>query len=131
MDKDRQTRIASAFSLASIALRVAELEQTAIVVKEDGKWCVKSEKNPDWNGGCYKTKAEAEARLKQVEMFKHMGSSKLAKEKSEYDELYSKVLEFDDKLDKEWQAHGHSDEFESMLQEQEKLIDELNKLKGI
>lgn len=37
-----------------------------------GKYEVKSEKNPDWSGGTYKTKAEAEARLQQVEMFKSL-----------------------------------------------------------
>jgi len=37
-----------------------------------GEYEVKSEKNPDWSGGTYKTKAEAEKRLQQVEMFKSL-----------------------------------------------------------
>lgn len=52
-------------------------EHTSIVKKTPGKeeYCVKSEKNPDWSGGCYKSKEKANNRLKQVEMFKHMGSA--------------------------------------------------------
>lgn len=42
-------------------------------IKEDGKtkYEVKSESNPDWSGGKYDTKEEAEDRLRQVEFFKH------------------------------------------------------------
>lgn len=48
-------------------------EETGIVKKIPGKgYCVRSEKNPDWSGGCYPTKGEADERLKQVEKFKHM-----------------------------------------------------------
>lgn len=62
-----------AFLLSSIAARiVAKQERTEKIVKEDGEWCVKSEKNPDWSGGCYKSKEKAQDRLNQVEMFKHM-----------------------------------------------------------
>ncbi len=53
-------------------------EQVSYIKHEKGKgYCVKSEKNSDWNGGCYPSKGEAEGRLQQVEMFKHMkkGSS--------------------------------------------------------
>ncbi|HKZ42214.1 MAG TPA: hypothetical protein VJ044_14720, partial [Candidatus Hodarchaeales archaeon] len=50
-----------------------------IIVKEKGKYCVKSPKNPDWSGGCYDTKEEAEDRLDEVEMFKHMGEKLLVK----------------------------------------------------
>lgn len=53
--------------------------KNAKIVHEDGKWCVKSETNPEWRGGCYDTKEEAAERLKQVEMFKHMRSSSLDK----------------------------------------------------
>jgi hypothetical protein len=43
----------------------------ARIVKEDGKYCVKSE-NPSstWSGGCYSTKEEAEDRLREIEYFK-------------------------------------------------------------
>ena len=50
----------------------AQMERQSKIVKENGKYCVKSEKNSDWSGGCYDTKDEAEKRLSQVEMFKHM-----------------------------------------------------------
>ena len=74
--KEYRTRVASAFRLAQIALRVAGLEEdseTAIIKKTPGKgYCVKSEKNSDWSGGCYPSKNEAEERLDDVEMFKHM-----------------------------------------------------------
>lgn len=53
------------------AIRIA-FGRVSYIKKEKGKYCVKSEKNSDWNGGCYDTKAEAEHRLQQVEMFKHM-----------------------------------------------------------
>ena len=42
------------------------------IVKKDNKYQVQSEKGK--NLGTYNTKAEAEKRLKQVEMFKHMNS---------------------------------------------------------
>jgi hypothetical protein len=49
-------------------------EHTSIIRKTPDKeeWCVRSEKNPDWSGGCYPSKAQAEQRLKNVEMFKHI-----------------------------------------------------------
>lgn len=64
----------SAFLIPSIASRVADsIGRTSVIRKnKKGEYCVKSESNPDWSGGCYSTKEEAEERLKQVEMFKHM-----------------------------------------------------------
>jgi hypothetical protein len=60
-------------------------EKESYIKKEKGKGhCVKSEKNPDWSGGCYPTKGEAKKRLQQVEMFKHMkgkGKKKKGKKK--------------------------------------------------
>jgi hypothetical protein len=74
---NRQASISKAFNLANMALRVAEsTEHTAIIRKEKGKYCVRSPGNPDWSGGCYDTKAEAESRLGEVEMFKHMKGKK-------------------------------------------------------
>jgi hypothetical protein len=74
-----EKRIASAFCFAEMALRVAGIEaaeeRTAYIKKEKGKWCVKSKHNPDWSGGCYDTKKEAEERLKQVEAAKHAKAS--------------------------------------------------------
>jgi len=71
--KEHRLRVASAFRLAEIALRVADLdERIAYVKKTDKGYCVKSKKNPGWSGGCYPTRPEAEKRLSEVEMFKHM-----------------------------------------------------------
>jgi hypothetical protein len=51
----------------------SQQEQVGYIKHEKGKgYCVKSEKNSDWSGGCYPSKGEAEKRLNQVEMFKHM-----------------------------------------------------------
>lgn len=62
-----------AFRISNVAARVAGLvERQGYIKKEKGKFCVKSEKNPKWSGGCYGTKGEAEKRLGQVEMFKAM-----------------------------------------------------------
>lgn len=47
------------------------MQKTSYISKEKGKYCVKSRNNPDWSGGCYDTKKEAEKRLKQVEAIKH------------------------------------------------------------
>lgn len=73
--EERRIRTASAFCFAEMACRVAGIQasedRTAYVKKEKGKWCVKSEGNPDWSGGCYDTKGEAEDRLGQVEAAKH------------------------------------------------------------
>jgi hypothetical protein len=55
-----------------LAARVAARFLEAIIRKEKGKgYCVKSPSNKSWNGGCFETKEEAEARLRQVEFFKH------------------------------------------------------------
>lgn len=55
------------------------------IVKKDDKYQVQSEKGR--NLGTYDTKSEADKRLKQVEMFKHM------KKKSSYDDNFT--FEFD------------------------------------
>jgi len=44
--------------------------------KNKEQWCVYSENNPEWSGGCYPSKTQAEERLQQVEMFKRMKSKK-------------------------------------------------------
>jgi hypothetical protein len=49
----------------------------AYIKQEHGEYCVHSESNPDWNGGCYSSKEKAEERLRQVEFFKHKGASDL------------------------------------------------------
>ena len=50
--------------------------QVSYVSEEDNEYCVKSEKNPDWSGGCYDMKPEADSRLKQVEVMKHINEDK-------------------------------------------------------
>lgn len=50
-----------------------DLLVVSYIKKENGKYCVRSEDNPDWNGGCYDTKEEAEERLREVEYFKNQG----------------------------------------------------------
>lgn len=68
--------------LLRIAARVAAVEPepepstTGVVRKTPGKgYCVKSENNPDWSGGCYPTKAEADDRLGEVEAAEHAKAS--------------------------------------------------------
>ena len=60
------------------ALRVAQRFLEAVIRKEKGQYCVKSPNNPDWNGGCYDSKEEAEKRLQQVEFFKRQSNTRLA-----------------------------------------------------
>lgn len=50
--------------------RIAQRFIEAVIRKEKGEYCVRSPNNPDWNGGCYPSKDEAEERLKEVEFFK-------------------------------------------------------------
>jgi len=54
------------------ASKIASSDYTAYIKKTNKGYEVKSEKNPSWSGGTYKSKGEAEKRLQQVEMFKHM-----------------------------------------------------------
>lgn len=56
------------------AARVAQRFHEAVIRKEKGQFCVRSPNNPDWNGGCYDSKGEAEKRLQQVEYFKKQAS---------------------------------------------------------
>jgi hypothetical protein len=58
-------------------LTMASLNKVAIIVEENGKWCVRSPKNKNWNGGCYKSRAAAEKRLAEVERIKHMKGTKV------------------------------------------------------
>ncbi len=81
--------------LVSIAARVAAASEedgpevdTSVVRKTPGKgYCVKSEKNPDWNGGCFPSKGEAEKRLNQVEYFKHKAAGPVTVTKFEWDHV--------------------------------------------
>jgi len=61
-------------------------EQVSYIKHEKGKgYCVKSPKNKDWSGGCYPSKGEAEKRLNQVEMFKHMKKGAITPDDIAYD----------------------------------------------
>ena len=51
-------------------VKVGSMGREAVIREEDGQYCVRSPSNPDWSGGCFDTKGEAEDRLKQVEYFK-------------------------------------------------------------
>lgn len=57
----------------TISPKIASIK-TARIVEKGNEWCVIAESGR--NMGCYPTKPEAEKRLKQVEMFKHMKGSK-------------------------------------------------------
>ena len=60
---------------------ISGTQEQGVVRKTPGKgYCVKSEDNSDWSGGCYPTKSEAKDRLKQVEYFKHNSSDSLFKQ---------------------------------------------------
>lgn len=52
------------------------LKDTAIIRKVGGEWCVMSESGKKL--GCYKSRKEAEKRLKQIEYFKHRGDTEMA-----------------------------------------------------
>jgi len=61
------------------------------IVKKDNKYQVQSEKGK--NLGTYDTKSEAEERLKQVEMFKHMKSKELTME--DVNKMYEEAIHKD------------------------------------
>lgn len=61
------------------------------IVKKDNKYQVQSEKGK--NLGTYDTKSEAEERLKQVEMFKHMKSKALTME--DVNKMYEEAIHKD------------------------------------
>ena len=61
------------------------------IVKKDNKYQVQSEKGK--NLGTYDTKSEAEERLKQVEMFKHMKSKELTME--DVNKMYENAIHKD------------------------------------
>ena len=42
-----------------------------MIRKRGHRWCVLSPNNPEWSGGCYDTKKEAQERLRQVERAKY------------------------------------------------------------
>jgi hypothetical protein len=54
------------------------LTEIAVIVKKGSQWCVMSESGGSL--GCYGSRKEAQDRLAQVEMFKHMKSTKAGQE---------------------------------------------------
>lgn len=81
------------------------LNKIAIIVEENGKFCVRSPKNKKWNGGCFYTRAAAEKRLAEVEAFKHMKGGLLRpfSKKAEvlidpYQELHTQVQSLRDRM---------------------------------
>ena len=63
-------------AIMNVFCKFADLNKVSYIkqIQQDGKtkYEVKSSKNKDWSGGTYSTREEAEKRLKEVEMFKHM-----------------------------------------------------------
>ena len=62
--------------IIDLLTKFAEINKEAYIqpIKSDGKtkYKVRSEKNPNWNGGTYSSRAAAKKRLAEVEMFKHI-----------------------------------------------------------
>lgn len=110
------------FSLASIAIRFAGFEHQAYVKKVPGKgYCVKSKSNPDWSGGCYPTKGEAQKRLQQVEMFKSLKGKKKKKSSKIAIDVTKHTLE---ELDEMFGEHGY-DVTKLSLDEAQEIADKI------
>ena len=62
----------------SAGLKEGKMNISSYVEYDQSKkqWCVRSENNPDWCGGCYDSESAAKERLKTVEMWKHMKGNK-------------------------------------------------------
>lgn len=75
-DRDTQQLMEdfSVFEWRQASRKESLLFKGARIVQEGGKYCVKAETGR--NMGCYDSKGEAEKRLQQVEMFKHMKESR-------------------------------------------------------
>lgn len=81
------------------------------IVKKDNKYQVQSEKGK--NLGTYDTKSEAEERLKQVEMFKHMKSKELTMEdinKIYEDGIHKDGFPTDEQIQKMFEQYNFSKE---------------------
>lgn len=67
-------------SIMNIFCKIADLNKISYIkqIHQDGKikYEVKSSKNKDWSGGIFSTREDAEKRLNEVEMFKHMEKQK-------------------------------------------------------
>lgn len=73
-----------------------------MIRKRGHKWCVLSPDNPDWSGGCYRTKKEAEKRLRQVERAKHargMGQGRICWEVEDTGLSWNQAKKIKDTID--------------------------------
>lgn len=113
------------------ALQTASSEErTAIVRKTPNKkeWCVKSENNPDWSGGCYPSESQADDRLGEVEAAKH-AKGKGEKRKSSIvsrvagASLTERLFQLDDAIEKAEEAGAKSDELEKLRDERAEILD--------
>lgn len=78
------------------------------IVKKDNKYQVQSEKGK--NLGTYDTKEQAEKRLKQVEMFKHMNAKNLTPQDAEdlfIEEMRKKGFPSEEELQQEYADYMH------------------------
>lgn len=100
------------------------------IVKKDNKYQVQSEKGK--NLGTYDTKEQAEKRLKQVEMFKHMKSKELTME--DVNKMYEEAIHkdgfpTDEQIQKMFEQYTFSKEhnymFESPFKQDPKSWQEL------
>ena len=70
-------------SILNFITKIAEINKEAYIqqTKSKGKtkYVVRSEKSPNWHGGTYASRSEAEKRLAEVEMFKHIKKRKKTK----------------------------------------------------
>lgn len=100
------------------------------IVKKDNKYQVQSEKGK--NLGTYDTKEQAEKRLKQVEMFKHMKSKELTIEdvnKMYEDGIHKDGFPTDEQIQKMFEQYNFSKEhnyrFENPFKQDPKSWQEL------
>lgn len=99
------------------------------IVKQDGKYQAQSEKGKSF--GTYDTKAEAEKRLQQMEMFKNMKSEKdlskimtpedFDKIESEIDSLIMQKKRIMDSLNSLAKAKNKGSEYQNLLKEAEEI----------
>lgn len=104
-------------------------EVEAKIVKQDGKYQAQSEKGKSF--GTYDTKAEAEKRLQQMEMFKNMKSEKdlskimtpedFDRIESEIDSLIMQKKRTMDSLNSLAKAKNKGSEYQNLLKEAEEI----------
>lgn len=128
--------------LDTIAARIAKKSEddddtrTAIIRKTPGKeeWVVKSHKGKSL--GKYDSKAKAEKRLQQVEMFKHMKGKKKGKKRKSFVMIASRIAgatiherltELDAAIEREEAEDKGSDKCKELKQEEDRLLEEADR----